>query len=103
MSDQKLPNAGPSTLARVGAVLAVVISGACGGLIGYAVTDLQCEDCATWSAVGALVGAVGASVGVAIIVTLTIRATAEWRAIEARERAQAQHPPPQDLDQSPPR
>ena len=87
MTDRPLPDSSPSVLVRIAAVLAVILGGLCGGLIGYAVTDLQCEDCATWSAVGALVGAIAAAAGVAIIVTLTLRAMAEWRAIEARDRA----------------
>jgi hypothetical protein len=82
-----LPDAGPSTLARVGAIFAVLLAGLCGGLIGYSVTDLQCSDCGNWKALGAAVGAIGAAVGVAIIVVLTLRAMAEWRAIEARDVA----------------
>ncbi|MCH7788232.1 MAG: hypothetical protein IH940_02205, partial [Acidobacteria bacterium] len=94
-----LPDAGPSTLARIGAIAAVLIGGVCGGLIGYSVTDLQCTDCGNWSAVGAAVGAIGAAIGVAVIVVLTLRAMAEWRAIEARGAATAERDeidPPSD-------
>ena len=33
----------PSVKARVLAVVAITVSGLCGGLVGYAVTDLQRE------------------------------------------------------------
>ena len=33
----------PSLKARILAVVAITVSGLCGGLVGYAVTDLQCE------------------------------------------------------------
>ena len=42
------PVALPSTGARVLAFAAILVAGVCGGLIGYAVIDLQCEgDCTT--------------------------------------------------------
>ena len=39
----------PSVKARVMAIVAITISGLCGGLVGYAVTDLQCETAARHS------------------------------------------------------
>lgn len=41
------PTALPSVTARALAFLAIVLGGLCGGLIGYAVTDLQCGVSAT--------------------------------------------------------
>ena len=68
---------------------AIVIAGVCGGLIGYAFVDLQCEgDCTVWAGLGGLVGAVFAAVGVAIVAVLTLRAMDEWETIQQREADQ---------------
>ena len=76
----------PSPLARALAFLAIVVAGLCGGLIGYAFTDLSCSgDCDTWLGIGALVGAVIAAVGVAIVAILTLRAMDEWESIRTRD------------------
>lgn len=101
------PTALPSVTARALAFLAILLGGLCGGLIGYAVTDLQCgtpeavvelgpdgrpvpgavpqrdEDdaagCRTLAAVGGLVGAAVGAGGVAVVSVLVLRAMAEWR------------------------
>jgi hypothetical protein len=74
-------SAEPPPLARLLAVLAIVVAGACGGLIGYAVTDLSCEgDCTAASAGVGVVSAVGAAVGVAVVAVLALRAMGEWNA-----------------------
>ena len=70
-------------------MLAIVVAGACGGLIGYAVIDLLYDN-ATGSAVGALVGALGAAGGVAIVVNLTLQAMAEWSSLERRRQDEAE-------------
>ena len=76
----------PSTTARVLAFLAILVGGLCGGLIGYAVTDLQCTSgCGgAKAAIGALVGALVAAGGVAVVAVLVLRAMAEWRTIQNR-------------------
>jgi hypothetical protein len=75
----------PSTGARVVGFVAILVAGAAGGFIGYAVTDLQCTgDCTVSRGIGGLVGAVIAAVGVAVVVQLALRAMHEWRIIEAR-------------------
>jgi hypothetical protein len=85
--------AGPGAGARILAVLAIVVAGLCGGLIGYAVTDLQCDgDCGPLIGLGALVGAVAAAVGVAVVVVLTLRAMGEWKATETVRRARGEQP-----------
>jgi hypothetical protein len=77
----------PSTLARALIVLAVVASGACGGLIGWAVADLQCAgSCEAQTGLGLLAGAVLAAVGTAVICVLATQAMAEWRLQEGRRR-----------------
>jgi len=79
----------PSPLARTLTVAAVLAAGACGGLIGWAVVDLQCTgDCTVPSGVGTLVGALLAAVGTALICVLAIQAMAEWHQQEGRRRAE---------------
>lgn len=102
------PSALPSVAARGLAFIAILLGGLCGGLIGYAVTDLQCgtpevaveldadgqpvdgaavperdpddaAGCRTVAAVGGLVGAAIGAGGVAIVSVLVLRAMAEWR------------------------
>ena len=78
---------GPSRLGRVLIVLAVCAAGACGALIGWAVTDLQCRgDCEVQTGLGTLVGAVAAALGTALICVLATQAMAEWKAQEGRRR-----------------
>ncbi len=76
----------PSRLSRTLAFLAVLIGGLCGGLIGYAFTDLQCDgDCTVQAGLGGLAGAVVGAVGVAIVAVLTLRAMDEWETIRRRD------------------
>lgn len=82
-----MPSALPSGRARALAVIAVVISGVCGALIGRSFVELQCTgDCTTWEGIGLVSGALIASVGVAVVAVLTLRAMDEWQTIAARER-----------------
>ena len=83
------PSALPSTGARVLAFASILLAGLCGGLIGYAVVDLQCEgDCTAASGAGGLVGAVVFAVGVGVVAVLALRAMAEWRVVQhGRARA----------------
>ena len=72
----------PSLTARILAFAAIVIAGICGGLIGYAFTDLQCEgDCTTANGLSAIIGAAFAAGGVAIVAVLAMRAMGEWQTI----------------------
>lgn len=78
-----LQSAAPPVSARILAVAAIILSGVCGGLIGYAVTDLQCDDDCPWLATGiGSAAAILAAIGVAIVAVLTLRAMAEWNAQE---------------------
>jgi hypothetical protein len=81
--ESSLPPAG----ARILAFLSILVAGLCGGLIGYAVADLQCtEGCGgTRAGVGAVVGAVAAAGGVAVVAVLVLRAMAEWRTLREDE------------------
>src|SRR5687768_12285325 len=98
-----LPSAAPPTGARALAVLAIVVAGLCGGLIGYGIVELQASADAPEGAetggglgpiVGGLVGAVIAAVGVAVVAVLVLRAMTEWKTIEERARAEGREPPP---------
>lgn len=82
-----MPAARPSTPARVLTVASVLVAGACGGLIGWAVADLQCTgDCAVQTGLGGLIGAGLAAAGTALICVLAVQAMAEWREQEGRRR-----------------
>lgn len=83
-----LPDASPPTWARVVAVVSIVVAGAAGGLIGWSITDLQCEDgCDVTAALVGVGAALICAFGVAVVAVLTLRAMAEWKAIEAADRA----------------
>lgn len=87
-TDSRLPSSAPPVWARAVAVASIIIAGAAGGLIGWSVFDLQCTDECTTLAVGAgIVSAIVCALGVAVVASLTLRAMAEWRAIENRDRA----------------
>ncbi len=62
------------------ATAAILLAGACGGLIGYALVDVSCSgDCGWQLGVGTFAGAVVCAAGVAIVASLTLRAMSEWR------------------------
>jgi hypothetical protein len=86
------PSALPSRTARVLAFLAILVAGVCGGLIGYAVVNVQCHGtCTTPKGIGSLTGAVIAAGGVAVVAVLVLRAMGEWRRIqEERDEQEAQ-------------
>jgi hypothetical protein len=80
------PSALPSTTARILAFASILVGGLCGGLIGWAFVDLQCEgDCGTVSGASGLVGAVIGAGGVAVVAVLALRAMGEWRTIQHRQ------------------
>ncbi|MGI9614512.1 MAG: hypothetical protein ACR2QO_16500 [Acidimicrobiales bacterium] len=81
-------DAAPPVWARALAIASIVIGGLCGGLIGWSVFDLQCSSpCSSTAAVAGVIGAIVGAVGVAVVAVLTLRAMAEWKAIENRDRA----------------
>lgn len=84
----------PPVGARVLALLAILVGGACGGLIGWAVVDVQCTgDCGTASAFGGLTGAVVAALGVAVVAVLALRAMGEWRTVQHGQAADRPYEP----------
>jgi hypothetical protein len=85
--DDYAPTALPSVGARALAFAAILVAGACGGLIGYAVVDLQCTgDCSTLAGAVGVLTAAAAAIGVAVICVLALRALGEWRTIQHREQ-----------------
>ncbi|MGD9702090.1 MAG: hypothetical protein AB7Q42_06710 [Acidimicrobiia bacterium] len=78
----------PSPLARALAFIAIVVAGAAGGLIGWALVDVQCTgNCGTATTIGAVIGALGAAIGTAVIAVLVLRAMGEWHEIKDRDRS----------------
>ena len=86
-------SAAPPVAARVAAAVAIGLAGACGGLVGYAVTDLQCSDeCTALAGSLGLLGAVLAALGVGIVAVLALRAMAEWRTGQIQQAARDHYP-----------
>ncbi len=78
----------PPVGVRIGAFVAILLSGLAGGLIGYSLVELQCEgNCAVPKGIGLLIGAVLAAGGMSIVSVLVMRALGEWRETTDRERA----------------
>lgn len=83
------PTAIPSRLARALAFAAIVVAGVCGGIIGYALIDLQCSGaCTVQKGLGTLGSSLVGAIGVAIVATLALRAMGEWRDIQHGQTAQ---------------
>ncbi len=75
------------------AIVAITISGLCGGLVGYAVTDLQCENgCETLSGSIGLGAALLASVGVSVVSNLALKAMSEWKTTERQQSVRERFP-----------
>ncbi len=92
MSEPRPLSAIPPVAARVVAFVVILLGGLAGGLIGFALVDLQCDgDCAVARGIGLLVGAVMSAGGMAIVSILALRAMGEWR--EIADRQQAGHAP----------
>lgn len=77
----------PSRVARALAFVSILVGGAAGGLIGYALVDVQCTgDCSTATALGGAAGAIVAAAGTAVVSVLVLRAMGEWRELQERQR-----------------
>jgi len=69
--------------ARALAFAAIALGGGCGGLIGWAFVNLQCDGaCEGPKAIGAVAGSLISAVGVAVIAVLGLRAMGEWKRIQ---------------------
>lgn len=90
----ELESALPPAGARILALAAIVVAGLCGGLIGWAVADMQIGgDNTLWAGLAGLVGAAIAAGGVAVVSILVLRAMGEWRTIQHRAEAAPQRSP----------
>ena len=70
----------PSRPIQVFSFVAILIGGLCGGLIGYAFTDLQCaEGCSDLAGISAIIGSLIGAGGVGVVSVLVLRAVTEWR------------------------
>ncbi|MFM8014809.1 MAG: hypothetical protein ACKPCO_01860 [Actinomycetota bacterium] len=79
MNDHPL-SALPSRTARAVAFVSVLVAGAAGGTIGYALIDVQCTgECAVPSGIAMLVGSVSFAAGMSVVAVLGLRAMGEWR------------------------
>ena len=88
MSEERPLSAIPPVAARAIAFAVILLGGVAGGLIGYALVDLQCDgDCTVAKGLGLLAGAVLCAAGLAVVAVLALRAMGEWREINDRERA----------------
>src|SRR4029450_8258301 len=88
MPDDYAPSALPSQGARVLAFASILLGGLCGGLIGWALVDIQCTgDCGVVAGIAGLIGAVLGAAGVAVVAVLALRAMGEWRTTQPREPA----------------
>lgn len=77
------------------AFASILVAGLCGGLIGYAIVDLQCEgDCTVLAGLVGLAGAVVFAGGVGIVAVLAMRAMAEWRVVEGTREPGDRHERP---------
>ncbi|MBC95899.1 hypothetical protein CL649_03420 [bacterium] len=74
------PMSGPSKPSQAMAFGSILLGGLCGGLIGFAFTDLQCSNsCTGASGISALIGAIVGAGGVGVVSILALRAMNEWR------------------------
>lgn len=74
----------PSRRARALAFASILLAGVCGGLIGAAFVELQCETgCSARAGLGGLIGALAGAGGVAVVAVLVLRAMGEWQRIAA--------------------
>ena len=91
-SDSALPSAAPSARARLLALLAIGVGGMSGGIVGYAVTDLQCADgCSTTAALIGIASAVITATGISIVTVLALRAMSEWHSYQRQQSARERH------------
>ncbi len=78
-TDKRALSALPSPLARVVAFVGVLLAGAAGGAIGFALVDLQCRgECSVGTGIGLLSGAIIGALGMAVVSVLVLRAIGEW-------------------------
>ena len=89
----RLASSAPSIRAISLAIISIILSGLCGGFVGYAVTDLQCStSCTTLAGSIGVITAATAAGGVAVVVNLALRAMAEWKVVQLQKDIRERHP-----------
>lgn len=77
----------PSPISRIIAFVAVLVAGLAGGLIGYALVDIQCSgDCTVPTGIGLFLGATLTAFGMGVVAVLVLRALGEWRELQDNDR-----------------
>ena len=77
----------PSPISRIIAFVAVLVAGLAGGLIGYALVDIQCSgDCTVPTGIGLFLGASLTAFGMGVVAVLVLRALGEWRELQHNDR-----------------
>ncbi len=67
------------------AFISILVGGLAGGLIGYALVDVQCDgNCGLPLGIGMFLGSVISAGGTAIVAVLVLRALGEWRELADR-------------------
>ena len=85
VSSERPLSALPSPLARALAFISILVGGLAGGLIGYALVDIQYDGSASWPlGLGILIGSVASAAGTTVVAILVLRAIGEWRSIDDR-------------------
>ena len=73
----------PPRGARIAAFCSIVFGGLAGGLIGYALVDLQCSGaCDVPAGIGVLLGATLTAAGMGVVAVLVLRALGEWKELQ---------------------
>ena len=73
----------PPRGARIAAFCSIVFGGIAGGLIGYALVDLQCSGaCDVPKGIGVFVGATVTAAGMGVVAVLVLRALGEWKELQ---------------------
>lgn len=85
MDDPRPLSALPSPLARALAFVSILLGGAAGGLIGFALVDIQYSgDSSIPAGVGLLAGSLIGGGGTAIVAVLVLRALGEWHEVSSQ-------------------
>lgn len=88
MDDPRPLSALPSPLARALAFMSILLGGAAGGLIGFALVDIQYSgDSPIPTGVGLLTGSLIGGGGTAIVAVLVLRALGEWHGVSSQSNA----------------
>lgn len=76
----------PSSVARILAYVSIFIGGLAGGVIGYALADVQCTgNCDIALGIGIIAGSVLSAGGTAVVAVLGLRALGEWREMSDKQ------------------